>query len=68
MDGITKGNNAVAYWGVGNIDSAYKHFLKIGAKENESIRDVGDKIKVATIIDPFGNVVGIIENPHFKGE
>ena len=25
-----------------------------------------DGIRVASIIDPFGNLVGLIENPHFK--
>jgi hypothetical protein len=27
---------------------------------------VGDEIKVATVADPFGNVIGLIQNPHFK--
>jgi hypothetical protein len=29
------------------------------------VQDVGGGIKVATVKDPFGNVLGIIENPHF---
>jgi hypothetical protein len=27
---------------------------------------VGGDIRVASVFDPFGNVVGIIENPHFS--
>ena len=27
--------------------------------------DVCEGIKVATVSDPFGNLVGLIENPHF---
>jgi hypothetical protein len=27
---------------------------------------VGEGIKVASVRDPFGNIFGIIENPHFK--
>jgi hypothetical protein len=27
---------------------------------------VGGGIKVASVQDPFGNLFGIIENPHFK--
>jgi len=27
---------------------------------------VGDDIRVATVTDPFGNLFGIIENPHFS--
>ena len=28
-------------------------------------QDVGGGIKVATVNDPFGNLLGMIENPHF---
>ena len=28
-------------------------------------QDVGGGIKVASVKDPFGNIVGFIENPHF---
>ena len=27
---------------------------------------VGEGIKVARVADPFGNVIGLIENPHFS--
>jgi hypothetical protein len=27
---------------------------------------VGGGIRTATVFDPFGNVLGVIENPHFK--
>ena len=30
------------------------------------VQDVGGGIKVVDIHDPFGNLVGLIENPHFK--
>jgi hypothetical protein len=30
------------------------------------VREVGGGIKVAVVKDPFGNTLGIIENPHFK--
>ena len=65
-NGINKGNNAVAYWGVDNADEAYNFFLKNGAKKNSEIQDVGEGIKLTTVVDPFGNILGIIENPHFK--
>lgn len=66
--GIRKGNSVAVYWGVANIDSAYARLLDLGAKENESVQDVGGDIKVATFLDPFGNLLGIIENPHFREE
>jgi predicted enzyme related to lactoylglutathione lyase len=54
------------YWGVADIEVALAHLLEIGARPNEAIQDVGGGVKVATVRDPFGNVLGIIENPHFS--
>ena len=64
--GVTVGNNAVAYWGVPDIEGAHAHMLAHGAAPREAIQDVGGDIKVASVADPFGNVIGLIENPHFK--
>lgn len=55
-----------AYWGVESCDAAFQKLLDHGATANEPVQDVGGGIKVATVKDPFGNVLGIIENPHFK--
>jgi predicted enzyme related to lactoylglutathione lyase len=65
MSGVNVGNNAVAYWGVADIDNAYKRLIDRGGEPREPVRDVGGDIKVATIADPFGNVIGLIQNPHF---
>jgi predicted enzyme related to lactoylglutathione lyase len=67
--GITKtssNSGAVVYWGVENIAQAYARLLELGATVHESIEDVGEGILVASVIDPFGNILGIIQNPHFK--
>ncbi|MGH8636508.1 MAG: VOC family protein [Burkholderiales bacterium] len=66
--GVNVGNNAVAYWGVPDIDEAYRHMVQRGAEPRDPIQDVGGDIKVATVADPFGNVIGLIQNPHFKIE
>jgi predicted enzyme related to lactoylglutathione lyase len=63
---VSVGNNAVAYWGVPDIDSAHAHMLEQGAEPREPIQDVGGDIKVASVADPFGNVIGLIQNPHFR--
>jgi len=61
-----KAQGTVAYWGVGNAEVALNRVIKLGATKHEDVQDVGGEIKVATVKDPFGNVFGIIENPHFK--
>lgn len=58
----------VTYWGVPDADAAFARLLSLGAREHEALQDVGEGIRVATVLDPFGNVLGIIENPHFRIE
>lgn len=60
------GANVLTYWDVPDIRAAHAHMLAHGASPHEAIQDVGDGIKVAAVTDPFGNVVGLIENPHFQ--
>ncbi|MGH9366216.1 MAG: VOC family protein [Thermoanaerobaculia bacterium] len=56
----------VAYWGVPDARSAFARLLELGAGKHTEVREVGGGIKVATVRDPFGNILGIIENPHFE--
>ena len=56
---------SVAYWRVAAIDDAVQHFVTTGATLVTPAEDVGEGIKVATVADPFGNLIGLIENPHF---
>ena len=56
----------MVYWGVSDADAALKRLLSLGATERTNVQDVGDGIRVATVLDPFGNIFGVIENPHFK--
>ena len=65
--GITTGNSSVAYWGVTDVYATLQHLSTIGATAQGPVREVGGDIKVATVGDPDGNVIGLIENPHFKG-
>jgi predicted enzyme related to lactoylglutathione lyase len=59
------GQGVLPYWGVPNIDDAVNAFQQSGAKIIAEIQDVGSNIRVATVSDPFGNPIGLIENPHF---
>lgn len=64
--GTSGPGGSVAYWRVAEIDAAIRHFVSVGANVVAPVQDVGHGIKVATVADPFGNVIGLIENPHFK--
>lgn len=58
-------NGTVTYWGVPDADAAFRRLIELGAREHAAIQDVGDGIRLGAVFDPFGNVLGVIENPHF---
>jgi predicted enzyme related to lactoylglutathione lyase len=55
----------VAYWGVPDAERAWARLMALGVEPASPVREVGGGIKVATVKDPFGNLFGLIENPHF---
>ena len=61
---VGKEGSVAVYWGVRNIQIAFDHLLHLGAEKVAEIQDVGG-IKKVLVLDPFGNRLGIIENPHF---
>jgi glutathione S-transferase len=54
-----------AYWGVDDAGAAYGRLLALGAREHAPPRDVGEGIRIGAVLDPFGNVFGLIQNPNF---
>ncbi|HEX2723892.1 MAG TPA: VOC family protein [Gemmatimonadaceae bacterium] len=54
-----------AYWGVDDAAAAAGRMERMGATIQSPVSEVGGGIKVASVLDPFGNHIGIIENPHF---
>ena len=60
-----KVESVLTYWGVNEIEEVYSHFLESGAIENEKPHSVGGPLMVATVKDPWGNVIGLIYNPEF---
>ncbi|HPF12024.1 MAG TPA: VOC family protein [Flavobacteriaceae bacterium] len=63
---ITYGDNSYSYWGVKDIQQTFDRLLDLGASVYEAPNNVGDEIMVAGVKDPWGNIIGIIYNPHFK--
>ncbi|MEU8517697.1 glyoxalase [Kitasatospora sp. NPDC048722] len=55
----------VTYWGVPNVDDALDKLLAAGATVREAVQDVGGSIRAASVVEPSGSVIGLIENPHF---
>jgi uncharacterized glyoxalase superfamily protein PhnB len=61
-----EGSGPIVYWGVDDVETALRRLLELGATPHTPFQDVGGGIKVGSVIDPFGNAIGLIYNPHFK--
>ena len=47
------------YWAVSDIHVEYQRLIELGATECDGIRDTGGGLFMATLKDPFGNLIGI---------
>ncbi|MRH89667.1 VOC family protein [Nocardia sp. SYP-A9097] len=57
----------VVNWHVDDLKATFERLLSMGAKEFEPIteRGAGTGFVTAAVVDPFGNVLGIMSNPHY---
>jgi predicted enzyme related to lactoylglutathione lyase len=64
-DGATKSTGgAIAYWHVDDLQATLDRLLSIGATLYQPITPHGPFI-TASVVDPFGNILGIMTNPHY---
>lgn len=57
---------AILLWHVDDIEAAFARLKAMGAKEYDPITKRGDSgFVTASVIDPFGNVLGVMYNPHY---
>jgi len=61
-----KPDSVLTYWGVDNVEKEYQRFIFAGATEHEKPQNVGGEIMVASVKDPWGNIIGLIYNPEFR--
>ena len=58
--------SVIAYWGVESVEEQFKRLIETGATPVEPPTNVGGELVIATVMDPWGNSVGLIYNPDFK--
>ncbi|RFS81941.1 VOC family protein [Actinomadura spongiicola] len=62
----TEPGGAIMYWHVDDLEGTFERLLSLGAKEHQPITAQGDTgFVTASVVDPFGNVLGIMTNPHY---
>lgn len=64
--GATDGpGGAIVFWHVDDLDAALARLLERGAVEYQPVTVRGEGFVTASVVDPFGNIVGIMTNQHF---
>ena len=57
---------AILLWHVDDVEASLERLKELGAREYDPITKRGETgFVTASVIDPFGNVLGIMYNPHF---
>jgi catechol 2,3-dioxygenase-like lactoylglutathione lyase family enzyme len=58
---------AIVRWHVNDLRSTVDRLIELGAREYEPIVEREAGFATASVLDPFGNVLGLIHSPHFLG-
>jgi predicted enzyme related to lactoylglutathione lyase len=56
---------AIVYWAVDDVPATIDRLLALGATLHQPPRDFGRGFIGASVIDPFGNILGVMYNPHY---
>lgn len=65
-DSHTSGSHgAVAYWHVDDVSAAFERLLILGAQPDQAPTERGGGFTTASVVDPFGNVLGVMRSPHY---
>ncbi|MGW5386161.1 VOC family protein [Nocardia sp. NPDC003963] len=56
---------AILYWHVDDLAATYDRLLELGATAYEPITTRGPGFVTGSVVDPFGNVLGIMSNVHY---
>jgi predicted enzyme related to lactoylglutathione lyase len=56
-------SSPVAYWEVADIEAKLAEMTAAGATVGEAAHDVGQGRLVASVTDPDGNVLGLVQDP-----
>jgi predicted enzyme related to lactoylglutathione lyase len=66
-DDIDGAGGVTVYWAVDDVQAAFDRLLEMGAKTHQPVTPRGTEgFITASVVDPFGNVLGVMANPHYQ--
>jgi predicted enzyme related to lactoylglutathione lyase len=57
---------AILYWHVDDVPGMLEKLIELGASEYDPLTERGVDWLTASVVDPFGNIIGLIHSPHYK--
>jgi predicted enzyme related to lactoylglutathione lyase len=63
--GAAQPGGAILYWHVDDLEGTLERLKIMGAQDHLPITPRGAGFITASVIDPFGNILGIMTNPHY---
>ncbi|WP_391574612.1 VOC family protein [Cohnella sp.] len=63
---MTGPGGATLYWHVDDVAGMLDKVKELGATEYEPLTVRGVDWITASVVDPFGNIIGLIHSPHYK--
>ena len=64
-DSPTDPGGAITYWHVDDLTGTFGRLLEMGATVYQALTERGEGFITAAVVDPFGNILGIMTNPHY---
>lgn len=62
---LTTPAGAVIFWHVDDLAGTFADLIARGARQHEPLTERGEGFVTAVVVDPFGNLLGIMTNPHY---
>ncbi|GGV10735.1 glyoxalase [Actinomadura cremea] len=56
---------AIVYWHVDEVAATLERLVSMGAKVYDPLTERGPGFVTASVVDPFGNILGIMYNAHY---
>ncbi|GAA0408383.1 glyoxalase [Acrocarpospora corrugata] len=63
--GRSGAGGAMIYWHVDDLQATFDHLLSMGAAEHQKPTEHGPGFVTASVVDPFGNILGVMYNKHY---
>jgi predicted enzyme related to lactoylglutathione lyase len=56
---------AVVYWHTDDVQASFERLVSMGATVHEKPVERGPGFVTASVVDPFGNILGVMYNQHY---